>query len=324
MSTTKSYITFTLILLSNLSFAQTEVKDTTWYVDENGKRQGFEKHPDAFNYAYKEKTYGGYESWTAGYYKDGKKVGTWECTDDKGKLFGYRIYEDNGNYVEVQLRKKKTLSIVKYVKTYEDEKTANYEIVEILSFNKRGKLIKIYSTAEFMFNLNMPAMNPIIWGQEVFRRLQSQQSEKLIDYLYVSQEQMKTAILDEMKTRGVQRELVKKVEEESISAQVYNQLRSEFILNFNEEIQDLGKINWSKAILDSITYNYIIPKFDGPDIEVLWPASKDFEVDPQAHNRADMKLYFSIGRKHYVLSLTPFVFDDQWRLMDPRSFYFTR
>lgn len=168
------------------------------------------------------------------------------------------------------------------------------------------------------------AMNPIIWAQEVFRRLQSQQSEKLIDYLYVSQEQVKIAILDEMKARGVKGELVKRVEEESISAEYYNQMRSEFILNLNEEIQDLGKINWSKAILDSITYNYIIPKIDGPDMEVLWPASKDFEVAPQAHTRADMKLYFSIGRKHYVLSLTPFVFDNHWRLMDTRSFHFTR
>lgn len=54
------------------------------------------------------------------------------------------------------------------------------------------------------------SMNPLIWGQDVFRLLQSSQSEKLIDYLYVSKEQMKTAILDAMKTRGLQGELVKK------------------------------------------------------------------------------------------------------------------
>lgn len=137
-----------LILLSSLSFAQTEIKDTVRYVDENGKFQGYWKLPDGFNLAYKEKIIKGYESWSAGFYKDGKRVGTWECTDDKGRLLGYRIYEENGNYVEVQLRKGKPLSIVKYVKTYEDEETANYEVVEILSFNKRGKFIKRYTAKQ--------------------------------------------------------------------------------------------------------------------------------------------------------------------------------
>lgn len=50
------------------------------------------------------------------------------------------------------------------------------------------------------------SMNPLIWGQDVFRLLQSSQSEKLIDYLYVSKEQMKTAILDEMRARNYQGE----------------------------------------------------------------------------------------------------------------------
>jgi hypothetical protein len=150
ISISKYYLTFILVLLCSHSFAQTEVKDTAWYVDENGKRQGFERHPDGFNYAFKEKPFGGYESWSAGYYKDGKKVGTWECTDDKGKLLGYRIYEDSGNYVEVQLRKRKTLSILKYEKIAEneEEKTATFEVVEILSFNKRGRLIKRYSSGQ--------------------------------------------------------------------------------------------------------------------------------------------------------------------------------
>lgn len=130
------------ILQSNFSYAQTEVSDTTWYIDENGKRQGFEKHPDGFNLIYKEKVIKGYESWSAGYYKDGKKSGTWECTDEKGKLLGYRIYEDNGNYVEVQLRKGKPLSIIKYVTVKEDNEEVSVMAVEILSFSKKGRFIK--------------------------------------------------------------------------------------------------------------------------------------------------------------------------------------
>ena len=54
------------------------------------------------------------------------------------------------------------------------------------------------------------SMNPLIWGQDVFRLLQSSQSENFIDYILVTNDQMKTALLDEMKTRGLQGELVKK------------------------------------------------------------------------------------------------------------------
>lgn len=140
-------IVFMLILISNISFSQSEeVKDTLRYVDENGEFQGYWKLPDAFNFLHKEKSYGGYEAMAEGYYKNNKRVGTWKFTDNKGKLLGYRIYEDNGNYVEVQLRKKKTLSILKFVKIYDDEEIAKYEIVEILSFNKRGEIIKRFSS----------------------------------------------------------------------------------------------------------------------------------------------------------------------------------
>ena len=147
MFSLRCFILFVLILLSNLSFSQTDVKDTTRYVDERGKFQGFEKHPDGFNLVYKEKIIKGYESWSAGYYKDGKMVGTWEITDDKGNLLGYRIYEEDGSYIEVQLRKKKPLSIIKYkvIAENKEDRTRTYEVVEILSFNKCGKFIKRYT-----------------------------------------------------------------------------------------------------------------------------------------------------------------------------------
>ena len=50
------------------------------------------------------------------------------------------------------------------------------------------------------------SMNPLIWGQDVFRLLQSSQSENFIDYILVTNDQMKTALLDEMSARNYQGE----------------------------------------------------------------------------------------------------------------------
>ena len=125
------------MLFSSLSFSQ--VEDTAGYLDENKQYQGYWRLPEGFM---------GKESWGEGYYKDSKRIGTWQFVDEKGKLLGYRIYEEDGvSEIEIRLKNEKIRSIIRRRLTEFDEetRTGTAEIIEVIDFNKCGKLKKVYS-----------------------------------------------------------------------------------------------------------------------------------------------------------------------------------
>lgn len=100
------------------------------------------KHPDGFNYIFEGKIIKGLESWTEGDLVNDIKVGIWKCYDKNNKLLGYRSYMENGDYIEIQIRRNRLLSIIKYQLINSEIKQQNtYKITNIYSFNRQGKMI---------------------------------------------------------------------------------------------------------------------------------------------------------------------------------------
>lgn len=133
------YLLLLSTFLSVVAFSQVIEEDSSVSVDD----KEYSRHPDFFNFIFKEKVVKTYEVWTEGFSINGEKVGTWEIRNQKGKLLGYRIYLDGMFFIAIHLKNRKPLSIIKYKFLGEESgETSVYQIVEIISFNKRGKLIK--------------------------------------------------------------------------------------------------------------------------------------------------------------------------------------
>ena len=109
-----------------------------------GNFQGYWSHPDGMNILLNESHLEGVEVWVSGYYEHGRKVGNWTVSNDDGEVIGYQIYSSDGSYTEIQLRNKRPLSIIHYTRLKDQEDIDKFKITSILSFNKRGKLAKMY------------------------------------------------------------------------------------------------------------------------------------------------------------------------------------
>ena len=130
------YLLLLSTFLSVVAFSQVIEEDSSVSVDD----MEYSRYPDMFDLIYKEKVVKYCTAWFEGFSINGENVGTWEIRDDRNKLLEYRMYFDGFDFIEIHLKNRRPISIIRY--EFIDEDLRIYQIVEIISFNKRGKLIK--------------------------------------------------------------------------------------------------------------------------------------------------------------------------------------
>ena len=158
--------------------------------------------------------------------------------------------------------------------------------------------------------------NPDNWGREVFSLIQVGKRESIVDFLFINAPQLQRILLDDAKAKNSNEDIVKLLEDETYFSQFYAAQKNEFTSRVENVLAGDIKVKWSKAKLDSITYDYIMPIYNGPDEEVFWPSSKSFEIDPSRLSIAYMKLFISRGSRHYILYLKPLALDRSWRIFE--------
>lgn len=142
----KIFYTIVLFTLGVTSLRGQKLEKGCCQVDSLGNFHGYWSHPSGMNILLNENLLEGVEVWVSGYYEHGRKVGNWTVSNDEGEVIGYQIYSSDGSYTEIQLRNRQPLSIIYFTRLNDEEGNdkSKFKITSILSFNKRGKLTKIY------------------------------------------------------------------------------------------------------------------------------------------------------------------------------------
>lgn len=180
----------------------------------------------------------------------------------------------------------------------------------------RSLFLSIFLSISFIYSSAQGQRNPIEWGREVFGLFQAGNNDSLVDFLYIKSPQLQSILLEDIRAKSANEDLLNKLKDEAYFSLFYEAQKGDFASRVYNVLAGEQKLNWSKAKLDSITYDFVIPKYDEPDIELKWPDSKTFQIDPTVINMAPMKLFISKGKKQYTLHLNPIAQDRTWRLTD--------
>lgn len=110
--------------------------------DSLNRMQGFWEHPSAFNIFSDDRIVKGMEVWECGNYKHSIKSGVWVVYVSKNQPLGYRIYHENGDYSEIQLKRGRAKVIISFEKLgiNSDSTGASFKAKEIWIFDRRGKV----------------------------------------------------------------------------------------------------------------------------------------------------------------------------------------
>jgi hypothetical protein len=180
----------------------------------------------------------------------------------------------------------------------------------------RSLLLSIFLSISFIYSSAQGQQNPLEWGQEVFGLFQGGNKDSIVDFLYIKSPELQSILLEDIRAKSASEDLLNKLKDEAYFSLFYEAQKNDFGSRVDNVLAGEQKLDWSKATLDSITYDFVIAKQGEPDIELKWPDSKSFQIDPTVINMAPMKLFISKGKKQYILHLNPIALASTWRLTD--------
>lgn len=119
------------------------------HFDSSGQKQGRWQLESVVNYIDDNGMYGGVEGVATGQFVDDERVGLWEIKDKNNKLIGQRFYLNDSTIVEIQYKKERVFSILNKKlgpwKTLNGLKVRESEYMDIITFNKKGKVKSVTS-----------------------------------------------------------------------------------------------------------------------------------------------------------------------------------
>ena len=161
---------------------------------------------------------------------------------------------------------------------------------------KISKLIFISLSIVLCFSF----LNPERIGKKVFKILKTDKFEK-IEKLYLEKEEFE-AMIDKMDPKPPSEQIQKLLD-------TYESDRATFLNSFQN---NLIEIDWEKAKIDSITYDYSIAK-PGKDIKIDWPDSKNYKLQSSDMVKAKVLIYFHNLNKEHTIKFNMLNFKNKWK-----------
>ena len=140
-------------------------------------------------------------------------------------------------------------------------------------------------------------------GKRIFKFLKKDQIEKLERY-YIEKEEL-VSLINGMEPKPSEEQINRVMES-------YDSGKESYLQSF---VENIGDFNWDKSALDSITYDYVIGK-PGEDEKILWPDSKNFNMEDTDQLKANVFLFINDSENKYILKFEMLNFLGDWKLFN--------
>ena len=124
-----------------------------------------------------------------------------------------------------------------------------------------------------------------------------------IDQYYITKDEF-TTLLANMDPKPPEEQTTKMIEN-------FDPGKEAFLEAFKKNI---ALVDWNKANVDSLNYDYIIAK-PGSDEKILWPDSKDYQLNDTDLVKVSMLFYLHDGTNNYSMKLEMMNYKGDWKFI---------